>query len=416
MLKKPISMMLSTCMVLLAVLLTACGGSNSSSNTSSTGPTNLTVWAMGAEGDNLKTIASDFTKANPNIKVTVQAIPWSDAQSKLLTAIAGGQTPDISQIGTTGMAQFAKTGALAPTPASINKNNFYKSAWDTTVVNGTSYGVPWYADTRLLFYRTDIAAKAGITSAPKTWSDLLAMAKAMQQKGGAKYGISLLNNDWEELAPFIYQDGGNLANGNKYTLNTTQTIDALNYYKEFFAQGLTPSSEPTGFDPVQSFVQGQTPMLFSGAYIMSQIATEGGSAMNGKWAVAPMPGKVNNDSFIGGGDMAVFKNSPHQDAAWKFIQYVSQPEVQAKWYATMTDLPTVPTVFDQSQLANDKNAQIFRSQLNATQAPPAFDSFDQVSQIINNDMALVMAGKMTSAQAAQDMQTKATAAAAGSSN
>lgn len=93
---------------------------------------------MGAEGDNLKTLAADFTKQNPGIQVSVQSIPWSDAHSKFLTAIAGQQTPDLAEMGTTWMAEFAKTGALDTPPSSIDPNSFFKSAWDTAVVNGTA--------------------------------------------------------------------------------------------------------------------------------------------------------------------------------------------------------------------------------------------------------------------------------------
>lgn len=408
--KKSMTMMLSTFTVLLAMLLTACGGSSSTSSSSSSGTTNLTVWAMGAEGDSLKTIASDFTKANPTIKVTVQSIPWSDAHSKLLTAVAGTQTPDVTQMGTTWMAEFAKTGALDTTPSTFNKSDFYPGSWATTIVDGTSYGVPWYSDTRVLYYRTDIAQKAGITSAPKTWDDVLALAKAMQAKGGSKYGINLQNNDWEELVPFIYQGGGHLSSGNNYTLDTPQTVAALKYYQEFFNQKLTPASMPNGFDMVQSFVQGNTPMFFSGAWNMSLIAQQGGKAIDGKWAIAPMPTKVNNESFVGGGDMVVFKNSPNREAAWKFIQYVTQPTVQAKWYTTMSDLPTTPAAFEQSSLANDKNAQIFRQQLTTAQAVPALASWEEVAQGIDTNMEQVMAGKTTPEAAAKDMQSKAVAA------
>src|SRR2546423_1911950 len=150
-------------LALLLMGLAACGGGGGGGNPNSA---NLTVWGMGTEGDQLKVLASDFMKQNPNIHVTVQAIPWSDAHSKLLTSVEGNQTPDISQMGTTWMAEFAKTGALDTVPSSINKDDFFPSAWNTVVYNGTAYGAPWYVDTRVLFYRTDIAQKAGITSPP----------------------------------------------------------------------------------------------------------------------------------------------------------------------------------------------------------------------------------------------------------
>src|SRR3546814_17592626 len=66
---------------------------------------------------------------------------------------------------------------------------FFPGAWDTTVVDGTSYGVPWYVETRVLYYRTDLAEKEGL-EAPKTWADLTAFAAGLQA-AGAEHGIAL---------------------------------------------------------------------------------------------------------------------------------------------------------------------------------------------------------------------------------
>ena len=145
----------------------------------------ITVWAMGTEGEKLAEFAKAFTTENPEAKVTVTAVPWDAAHQKIASAIAGKQTPDISMIGTTWMGEFAKTGALDPTPNLVDKAAFFGGAWDTTVVNGTSYGVPWYVETRLMYYRKDLAEKAGVTTAPQTWDEFKAFATAMKTKAGA---------------------------------------------------------------------------------------------------------------------------------------------------------------------------------------------------------------------------------------
>jgi len=392
-------------LALLLMVLAACGGGGGGSGNANSG--NLTVWGMGTEGDELKVLANDFMKQNPNIHITVQSIPWSDAHSKLLTAVEGGQTPDISQMGTTWMAEFAKAGALDTAPSSFDKNTFFPSAWNTAVYKNTAYGVPWYVDTRVLFYRTDIAQKAGITSPPQNWQELLADAKAMQQKGGSKYGISLQSNDWEELVPFIWQGGGQVYNNGQFTLNSPQVVQALSYYQQFFNQRLTPMTVPQNFDVAQAFVSGSMPMFISGPWEMGLIQQEGGSAINGKWAVATLPQNLTNTSFAGGADMVVFKNSPNRAAAWKFVQYVTQPDVQQKWYNTVADLPAVKAAWNSGTLASDKNLTVFHDQLNNTQGPPTVVTWEQIANLIDNDMQQVMLGKTTPQQAAQDMQQKA---------
>ena len=73
--------------------------------------------------------------------------------------------------------------ALDPTPGEVDKSAFFDGAQKTTEVNGTSFGVPWYVETRLVYYRTDLAKKAGITSPPTDWDGLKTMAKAMGALG-----------------------------------------------------------------------------------------------------------------------------------------------------------------------------------------------------------------------------------------
>ena len=282
----------NVCMFVLLVLtmglLAACGSSGGSSSSSGNPSTaNLTVWGMGAEGDSLKILASDFMKQNPGIHITIQSIPWANAHQKLLTAVAGSQTPDIAEMGTTWMSEFAQTGTLDTPPSSFKQSDFFPSAWDTAVLNGAVYGVPWYVDTRVLYYRTDIAQKAGITQAPQNWNELLADAKAMQQKGGSKYGIYLSSNDWETLLPFVWQDSGSVFNSGQYTLNTPAMIQSLSYLQSFFKSGLTPQVEPPTFDEIQTFDQGSTPMFFSGPWSIGLIQQEGGAAMKGNGPLPP---------------------------------------------------------------------------------------------------------------------------------
>jgi multiple sugar transport system substrate-binding protein len=140
---------------------------------------------------------------------------------------------------------------------------------------------------------------------------------------------------------------------------------------------------------------------------MGLIQQEGGTAMNGKWAVTTLPQNQTNTSFAGGADMVVFKNSPNRAAAWKFVQYLTQPDVQQKWYNTVADLPAVKAAWNSGTLASDKNLSVFHEQLNNTQVPPTIVNWEQVANLIDTDMQQVMLGKTTPQQAAQDLQQKA---------
>jgi multiple sugar transport system substrate-binding protein len=369
---------------------------------------NLTVWAMGNEGTKLKTIADAFMQQYPNVKVSVTPVDWGQAVTKLQTAIAGGSTPDVSQMGTDMMAQFGANSTFDPVPADIDPSAFVQTAWNTNKVDGQMVGVPWYVETRLLYYRKDIADKAGISAPPATWDDLKAMAKAMKEKGGAKWGISLGTKNWQEYVPFLWSNGGDIvdSSGNP-ALNSPQAVEALTFYDSFFTEGLTPKSVPEGFDITPAFVKGDNPMFFSGPWHLGLIKDAGGAGFEGKWAIAPMPKKVSGTSFLGGSNLVVFSASKNKAAAWAFVKFTADPKTQALWYKTVTDLPAVQAAWQDPTVAADPNVKMFGDQLQDTKAQPASGTWSELSSAINDALEKMTTGGQDPKATADEMQQAA---------
>ena len=371
----------------------------------------ITVWAMGTEGEKLATFAKDFTAENPDAKVTVTAIPWDAAHQKIASAIAAKQTPDVSMIGTTWQGEFAKTGALDPTPADlISKDVFFPGAWATTEVTGTPYGVPWYVETRVVFYRKDLAAKAGFTSAPKNWDELKAMTKGMQTKAGAKWGINLQppskTGSWQTVMPFAWSNGAQIADDKAYTFDTPELTEALQYYQSYFTEKIAPPSLAEGaLEP--GFVKGEIGAFVSGPWHVGILNDQGGAGFSDKFAVAPMPTKKTATSFIGGSNIAVFKDAKNRDGAWKFLQWLSKPEVQVKWYKASTDLPAVQSAWSDPSLSGDANLAVFGAQLKDAKAPPSFPTWEQVAAVFDTEVEKVAKAGEDPATAAKTIEDKA---------
>ena len=368
----------------------------------------LTIWAMGAEGTKLGTLADAFMAEYPNVKVSVTPVAWDEAVAKLQTAIAGKTTPDVSQMGTDMMGQFGATGAFEPVPADIDPSVFFESAWNTNLVDGVVSGVPWYVETRLLFYRTDIAEEAGVTEPPATWDDLKAAAKAMKEQGGAKYGIGLGTKNWQEYFPFLWSNGGDVADASgSFTLNSPQAVEALTFYKSFFEEGLTPKAVPEGTDPATPFVTGDTPMFFSGPWHLTGVKDAGGAGFENKWAIAPMTKKATATSFLGGSNLVVYKDSENKDAAWAFVRFLADPATQALWYTTSSDLPAVQAGWEDPAVQKDPNLAMFGEQLKDTKAQPVGANWPEIASAINDTLEKMTTGTMTPQEAADEMQQKA---------
>jgi multiple sugar transport system substrate-binding protein len=387
------------------------GGGGAASPAASPGQLSgeLTVWAMGNEGVLLGDFAKQFTQENPGVKIDVTPVDWGIARDKLLTAIGGNQTPDASQMGTDMMGEFTKTGALEPVPGSFDKSRFFEGAWNTGVAkDGTAYSVPWYVETRVLYYRTDIARKAGITKAPSTWEELKAAAQAMKTRGGARWGISLGTKNWQEYLPFVWSNGGDVVKDGQFALNSPEAVEALQFYDSFFEEGLSPRQVPEGFDITNGFVQGTHPMFLSGPWHLGLIRDLGKQQIEGKWAIAPMPaGKAGGISFVGGGNFVVYRNAKNKDLAWAFVQWLTKPETQLAWYEKATVLPSDQSAWNDTKLTGNPNVKIFGEQLKNAKSQPAIPTWGEVQAAINDNLEKVTAGNTDPKGGADAMQQQA---------
>ena len=386
------------------------GASKAISDAKASGTIN--VWAMGTEGEKLQDFVKDFESANPDATVKVTAVPWEAAHDKISAAIASGKTPDVSLIGTTWMGEFAKAGGLDATPDGLVKDSdFYDGAWGSTVVGNTSYGVPWYVETRVLYYRTDLAKKAGWDKAPTTWAELSKFAADLK-KAGVKYPVSLQpgqTGSWQSVLPFAWSNGAKVTNagGTEYTIDSPQMTEALDYYKSFFDKGYSQTRMLDPGELENGFAKGSVGSFISGPWHIGLVEDAG--LTKDKYAVAPLPGKDSGPgtSFTGGGDLAVFKDAKNRDGAWKLVRWMSAPDTQAKWYASVKDLPAVKTAWETGTLASDPQLQVFGKQLDSALAPPAVPTWEQVAAVIDGDVEKAVKGAQPSKDAVADMQSQA---------
>jgi multiple sugar transport system substrate-binding protein len=180
------------CLALCSVLLGSCAPAPAGRE--------LTFWTIGREGEAIMQLLPAFERAHPGITVKVQQLPLTAAHQKLLTAFAGGSTPDLSQLGNTWLPELVALHALEPLQARVDHSgvvradDYFASIWATNVIDGTLYGVPWYVDTRLLFYRKDLLKAAGFGAPPRTWAEWRSQLAALSDPSQHRYGILMPTN------------------------------------------------------------------------------------------------------------------------------------------------------------------------------------------------------------------------------
>ncbi|WP_306192205.1 MULTISPECIES: sugar ABC transporter substrate-binding protein [unclassified Streptomyces] len=372
--------------VVLSLGLTACssgGGGQVGVDAKQT----LTVWAMGEEGKRVADIAKKFNEKYPDITVKVTPIGWDVAHQKLVSAAAADQLPDMAQLGSTWMGEFIDLGVLEPVDTKAFKaDDFFPAAWKGSEKDGEVYGVPWYVDTRVLYYRTDLAKQAGVTKAPKTWADQLALAEAFKKLGTTKWAFSQPaggQGSWQNWAPYLFSAGGTvLDKDGKPALDSPEAVTAFTEYAKYFDKGLSKNTPAApGYDVIKDFGAGSVPMFASGPWMVQNIADQA-PQIAGKWATVPLPAGKQPASIIGGADLVTFASSEHKAAAQEFTKFLTSPTTQADWYKMAKSLPANKKAWDEPTLKS-ADVDVFKTALNSAGEIPPLAQWEQVAQEID---------------------------------
>ncbi|HEX8694749.1 MAG TPA: sugar ABC transporter substrate-binding protein [Longimicrobium sp.] len=371
----------SALVALSSLLLAACG------READDGVTVVRFWGMGREGEVVGELVPEFERLNPGVRVEVQQIPWSAAHEKLLTAFVGGATPDVSQLGNTWVPEFQALGALeelgpwTARSADVPRADYFPGIWDTNVIDGRVYGVPWYVDTRVLFYRPDLLAAAGYTEPPRTWAEWLdAMRKMKARMGPERWPILLPTNEWPQPVILGMQAGAPLLrDGGRWgAFRDPRFRRGFEFYVGLFRERLAPAVSASEIsNRYQEFAQGSVAMMITGPWEIGEFSNRVPAEV--PWMTAPLPGPDGpGSSLAGGASLVLFRASEKKDAAWKFIEFLSRPEVQVRFYGLTGDLPARRTAWRDTALARNRYAAAFRDQLERVVALPKVPEAEQI--------------------------------------
>ena len=355
--------------------------------------TTIKFWAMGSEAEFVTKLVPEFEKRNPGIKVDVQQIPWTAAQEKLITAFASDNTPDICQLGNTWVPQFASLNAiiklddLIGNSMNIKKENYFEGIWGTNVIDSAVYGIPWYIDTRLMFYRTDVFKRAGYDQPPKSWNELYDLCKRIKAlyPGEDKYAIYLPTNEWAPFIIFGLQNNAELLkdNNSRGNFNSKEFKEAFEFLVKFHKEKLAPLGISQVTNVYQAFADEYFSIYISGPWNINEFKKRMTGDLADKWSTAPMPSKTGEDypgvSLAGGSSLVVFEKSEHKEEVWKFIEFLSEPSIQIEFYKLIYNLPAIKEAWEDSSIANNIYMKAFYEQFNHVVPTPKVTEWEQIA-------------------------------------
>jgi len=368
--------------------------------------TTLRFWAMGREGEVVQELVRDFERENPAIRVVVQQIPWGAAHEKLLTAHVGRSTPDVAQLGNTWISEFNALRAIVPLDGRIagsrvvRASGYFPGIWDTNVIGGATYGVPWYVDTRVLFYRRDVLARAGYDSIPGSWAGWRRAMEAVQRAAGpGRFAIFLPTNEYTPWIIFGLQAGSPLLKDDdtRGAFADSAYRRAADFYLDVFRRGLAPAVQGASIaNRYQEFERGTINMYISGPWDVGEFRRRISPAMQSTWATAPLPGPdgpASGVSTAGGSSLVLFRASRRLDAAWRLIEFLSRPEQQLRFWRLTGDLPARVEAWRDTALANDPNVRAFGRQLERVVPTPRIPEWEQISLRLQDQVEAMVLGR-----------------------
>jgi len=353
----------------------------------------LHFWVMGREAEVVTELLPEFSARHPGVEVRVQQLPWTAAHEKLLTAYAGGSLPDLCQLGNTWLPEFTALDALEPldervAASSVQRDDYFAGILDTNRMPSAQgirlFGLPWYVDTRLLFYRTDLLRAAGVNRAPQSWAEWLAAMRAIRQRGGERgFGVLLPLNEPDPLFAFALQQGDLLSDDDtRGAFSKPAFRRALDFYAGIFHEGLAPLMTNTQVSNVwDEFARGMFAFYVTGPWNIGEFRRRLPAERQGDWATAPLPGPDGPGvSAAGGASLVMFKHSARKQAAWQLIEYLSEPATMQRFHALTGNLPPRRSAWRSPALANDLPSQAFAQQLERVRAAPKIPEWERIFQ------------------------------------
>lgn len=381
--------------VLLAAVLSGGAAAGGCARADAGSVTTIDFWGLGREGEVVAQLVPAFERLNPGVRVRVQQIPWTAAHEKLLTAFVGDATPDVAQIGNTWIPEFAALDALAPldarvmSSAAVDRADYFGGIWDTNVIADTTFGVPWYVDTRVLFYRSDLLDSVGYARPPATWAEWRdAMERLRARMSPRQYPALLPINEWPQPVALALQRGSPLLkDGGRYgAFSDSAFSDAFAFYIGLYRDRLASSISNTEIsNRYQEFARGNLAMMITGPWEIGEFGRRLPPELQDDWMTAPLPAPDSvspSISLAGGASLVIFRRSPHQDAAWRFVEYLSEPAQQLRFYELTGDLPARRAAWRDSVLAGNRYARAFRTQLENVRPTPKVPEWEQIATVI----------------------------------
>lgn len=360
----------------------------------------ITIWSLDSDKQPAMKLAQEFDAKEPGIKVVYRQIQFDDVVSEAMRAYSTGQAPDIIAVDNPEHALFASKGAflditdMIAASAVIKKENYFPGPMNSVTWDGKLFGVPKATNTIALYYNKDMFKAKGLDAAnpPKTWDELVADARKLNDPAASVYGLAFSAKANEEgtfqFLPWAQMGGGGYAN-----INAEGAIKGLETWKTILDEKLaSPDTLTRGqWDSTGTFNSGNAAMVISGPWELNRMLEEA----KFDWGVTllPVPAEgAPRSSAMGDFNWAIFSSSKHPAEAFKAIEYFASQD--SRLFPEFGQLPARSDIAipDTGIALKDAALKVFAEQLKYAQARGPHPEWPKISKAIQDAIQAALTG------------------------
>lgn len=384
----------------LSMLAAGCGGSGGSKPNSDVSPgastpasssapasnepqkVEITHWRY--ENDNetktIRALIESFQQQYPHIKVHLEIIPAEQYETKIRTAMAGQNAPDIMAIDAPTIASYASQEAIIPLDEYMNedgnKEDLLKPVLGSITYKGKIYAAPLQDHSLVFFYNKKMFEAKGVPlpskdpHEPLTWEQLLDAAVKLTDAGSGVYGLNPIFKGFTggEAPPYgempwIWQAGGEIVSPDGTTssgyLDSPESKRALEYIRKLYNEHkVSPKELPQ--DPLPN---GKVAIdIQSPGYLNSLKSKYPDFKLGEDFDIMPLAKDAKQATPMGSWNLAITSQSKHPKESWMFINWVTGAEGAVKWYEGTGNLPARQSTVDAIPELNQYPLNVFAGQ------------------------------------------------------
>lgn len=362
----------------------------------------------------IDSMVADFERLNPDIKVKITDLTWANGHEKIVIAFASGRAPDIVELGSDWIAQFAASGQIADLSDDVAADSSQYQGWGMATYEGRVYAFPWILGTRVVFVNRDLLTMAGYdpswvpVTLPHFYEAIAKIDSVGRPNGIHGWGSNTAEKHrlYKKYLPFFWSYGAQLFtdDGEYCVITSTWAVDALKDYKWI--------SDSYGYVANQrriedAFLDGKIGVILSGDWLLKRIEQEK-RRINFVTTLFPGPGYPGR-SFMGGEFLAINEASDNRDEALKFVKFITSPENQVRFcIANRSSNPSSLVAQQDSFFTEDVNRLTFVKQIRLSKHAPVDPDWVYIEDEIERAVEDALFGRGLPATALHEAQKRIT--------